>query len=382
MNNWGEWSTCDIKTGLQTRTRTIKTPAQGGGTACGSLSETQSCRQDCVYSTKVGDCDPNTKKKKSEITITTPARGGGTACPTELITYQDCNIDCVGVWNPDGKGCDPKTKKQTLVYKVNMDAIGGQACPNKTGETKQVDCDIDCVEGYEANWGTCNVSTGKQLKIWSVTTPALGNGKKCKSPTPAPQSQDCKVDCEYKYNYDDCVNGKRKGKLEIKVDAKNGGRACPTDKTKDDDCDMDCVGSWGSWTPENCPNGSQTRTYSVTQKKYGNGKACPYEDKTTETQTCSVPSSTITESNVDCVSSWSEFGDCIDGKKTKTYVVTTPSSGTGKSCETYNGATKTEDCSSTWYTNPLILGGIGVGVVLLIVFLFFMMKKNPSVPVV
>ncbi len=153
-----------------------------------------------------------------------------------------------------------------------------------------------------------------------------------------------------------------------------------------------CVGSWSSWEPENCPTGTQTRTYTITTKQSGNGKSCDYEDKQVQSQSCSIPETSNTSStsdtspppepNVDCVASWGEFGDCIDGKKTKKYTVTKSSSGTGKACETFDGDTKTEDCSSAWYTNPLILGGIGAGILLLFLLLFFMMKKNSSVPVV
>jgi hypothetical protein len=410
MNEWGSWGTVDTKTGLQSRTRTVKTPASGGGKACGSLTESQSFKQDCVYSTKVGDCDPITKKKETVLTVTTPARGGGTACPTVLKTTTDCAIDCIGVWNPDGKGCDSKTKKQKLVYKINMDAIGGKECTNKTGDTKVVDCDVDCVEGYAENWGQCIASTGKQTKTWNITTPSLGNGKKCKTPTPSASTQNCKVDCDYKYEYAACVDGKKTGTLKITSPALNGGKACPTETTKKEDCNTDCVGKWGEWTPANCPNGTQTRTYEITQKKYNNGKACPFEEKQTETQVCvpgspsttppsttppsttppsTTPPSTTpstspdtTEPDEDCVGSWGDFGDCIDGKKSKTYTVTTPASGNGKACETYSGAKISEDCSGSWYTNPLILGGISLAVIALIFMVFLMMGKKSSVPVV
>ena len=392
MNDWGSWGTVDTKTGEQTRTRTVKTPASGGGTACGPLTETQSFKQDCVYSTKVGDCDATKKTKESVITITTPARGGGTACPTVLKTTTPCAIDCIGVWNPDGKGCDSKTKKQTLVYKINMDAIGGKECPSKPGDTKIVDCDVDCVEGYATNWGSCIASTGKQTKTWNITTSSLGNGKKCKTPTPAASTQNCKVDCDYTYEYAKCIDGKKTGTLKIEATAKNGGKACPTEKTKKVDCDMDCEGKWGSWTPANCPNGTQTRTYDVTQKKYNKGKACPFDDNQTETQKCepgsttpspsTTPSTSPAEPDKDCVGSWSEFGDCKDGKKSKTYKVTTPASGNGKACEASDGETKTEDCSGSWYTNPLILGGISLAVIALIAMVFLMMGKKSNVPVV
>ncbi len=357
-NSW-----CALKTKLAENSTTPNTNGLDyiSGSGSGTWKYTEDPKDsDCANNWNYYDKD----KKLILGNIPNITKKGDSKNWCALKTPTQTKTECVGEWKPDGKGCDPTTKKQTLVYKV----IDGNSCPNKTGDTKVVDCEIDCVGGYEANWGSCDASTGKQLKL-------------CKNPTSAPpQSQDCKVDCKYKYKYGECVNGKRKGTLDIEVTAKNKGDACPTDKTKEDDCDIDCVGSWGSWEPENCPNGTQTRTYKVSQPKYGNGTACPYDDKTTETKTCSAP--TQPESNVDCVASWSEFGDCVDGQKTKTYTVTTSSSGSGKACETFDGDTKTEDCSDAWYKNPMILGGIGLGVLLLIVLLFFMMKKNPSVPVV
>ena len=41
MSAWSDWSTC--ANGQQTRTRSVITPASGGGTPCGDLTETQAC---------------------------------------------------------------------------------------------------------------------------------------------------------------------------------------------------------------------------------------------------------------------------------------------------------------------------------------------------
>jgi hypothetical protein len=58
---WTEWSTCS-KTcggGTQRRTRTITTPASGGGTACGETEQTRDCNtQACVSPTSFNGCTP------------------------------------------------------------------------------------------------------------------------------------------------------------------------------------------------------------------------------------------------------------------------------------------------------------------------------------
>jgi hypothetical protein len=78
------------------------------------------------------------------------------------------------------------------------------------------------------------------------------------------------------------------------------------------------------------------------------------------------------------VGSWGEFGECKDGKKTKTYTITTDASGEGTACEAEDGDTRTEDCSTPWYTNPLILGGIGIAVMMIIMVVVLVISKKSS----
>jgi hypothetical protein len=56
---WSDWSACSKKCGGGVQTRTIKTPAEGGGKACIG-STTQSCNTEpCPYY-RISDCDTNT----------------------------------------------------------------------------------------------------------------------------------------------------------------------------------------------------------------------------------------------------------------------------------------------------------------------------------
>ena len=124
-------------------------------------------------------------------------------------------------------------------------------------------------------------------------------------------------------------------------------------------------------------------TYFTALEETGNGLPCEAKTGDTKIQDCTSPSpSSSTETDVDCVGSWGEFGECKDGKKTKTYTVTTDASGGGTACVAKDGDTRTEDCSTPWYTNPLILGGIGIAVMMIIGLVIFVLKKKPKVPVV
>lgn len=89
--------------GTKTQTRTILTEASGGGLACPSdLSQTVSCNTqdcpvDCVVSAfgPFGDCSATacgtTGTKTQTRTVLTPASGGGLACPA-LSNTQACSV--------------------------------------------------------------------------------------------------------------------------------------------------------------------------------------------------------------------------------------------------------------------------------------------------
>jgi hypothetical protein len=57
VSEWSEWSSC--VDGSQTRTRTVITPAENGGTACPALTETQSCSSEeaCTSYTHIASRD-------------------------------------------------------------------------------------------------------------------------------------------------------------------------------------------------------------------------------------------------------------------------------------------------------------------------------------
>jgi hypothetical protein len=233
VSEWGLWGGCDTSKGLEYRSREITTKPSGTGKVCGPLTESQPCDVDCAYSTKVSQCDIATKTRTITKTVTTPPRGNGAACPftgTSNVVTEACVIDCLGVWEPDGKGC--VNGQQTLKYKINLNPIGGKACP--TPNTKTTPCDVDCIASYSANWGQCDLKTGKQLKTWNVTTQPTGKGKACPSPVPAPQSQTCNIDCDYTWGpWSVCTDGITTKSRSITVNnpAWGTGKACPPKET-------------------------------------------------------------------------------------------------------------------------------------------------------
>jgi len=110
LNEWSEWSPCDKEcdSGLQTRSRTIKTAPSNGGKQCGATSEQRSCNtQPCPVDCAVGPwgvmspcdkpCGGGTQYRTRKI-LTQPAFGGK-ACPSTR-QEQSCNTQACIVYQP------------------------------------------------------------------------------------------------------------------------------------------------------------------------------------------------------------------------------------------------------------------------------------------
>lgn len=111
---------------------------------------------------------------------------------------------------------------------------------------------------------------------------------------------DCVLGDWYNDGADTCNStGKQKQKRDVKTAERDGG-TCDDPKERTINCNVDCkVSGWGNWSAcsVSCGGGTQSRSRTVTQRKWNNGAACPnlLESQSCNTQGCY---STRTESTV------------------------------------------------------------------------------------
>jgi hypothetical protein len=105
---------------------------------------------------------------------------------------------------------------------------------------------------------------------------------------------------------------------------------------------VDCVGSWSSYgdCDASC---SQVSTYGITQTAANGGAECPTAAGATRSQTCT--GGACVKPAVDCVGAWSDWTECgINCSQTSTYVITQPAENGGAECPTQNGWVKRQPC--------------------------------------
>lgn len=152
----------------------------------------------------------------------------------------------------------------------------------------------DCIYDDWSDWSTCNPVTGSRFKTRVVKIEARNGGKAC-STNPLDYKivdDKCPIDCISSSEYGvwgPCNKdlGKRfRYKTELQA-AKNGGAAC-TNMTDEEPCDVNCELS--TWSPCNksCDGGMQYRTVTVEPKN--KGTPCGPTSQACNTHRCPPPS--------------------------------------------------------------------------------------------
>eukprot|EP00942_MAST-04A_sp_MAST-4A-sp1_P006839 g6839.t1 len=184
-----EWGQCTKTCGNGTQTRTIITPASGGGKECTTVLQ-QYCNTapcDCKLS-DWGTCSKECAGGFKEKSIVQLPTEGGKACPAQNSTLrqiscnpQSCSAeDCiVSDYSKCSKTCGGGTQTREV---LRNPLFGGKACPTKLNKNcnTQACPKVDCVlEG----WTKCSKTCGNGTQTRIMIQPS-GGGKACPSPTP------------------------------------------------------------------------------------------------------------------------------------------------------------------------------------------------------
>ena len=374
MGSWGEWSACSKNCGggVQTRNRSIITPSNTGGKACGETVETRPCNTDpcpdCAFTwTPFGQCvtqNPATGagKKQSTLIVSSPSGPGGSVCPDPNSNIADC-VNCVfSPWDPAGElsaqACNQTTGIRSQTRTITVPASGGGTCTEPLN--RQEACAVDCqLNPWPETWSACENKVngvGKNTRTTTVKFQPKNGGKACTTAsgvlsgtqtcdangncTETRSCGDCVLGTTYTYGNCDPATGRASRTRVGDVAASNGGNACPG-VTDDVACDVNCqVSGWGDFSACDISSGQHSRTRTVTQAAKNNGTVCP---ALTETAAC----------DVDCkVGEWSEYGACSKtcggGKKTRTRTVTQDKKNSGAECPALSEETdcNTQSCSA------------------------------------
>ena len=261
---WSEFGDCSQKCsyndskGTQSRTYAITTEAGDDGTACphtdGEEEKKECGMTACTPMDCVGDWDAwkvQGTNQTRDWTITQEPKYGGAECDvaesarTESKACTDATacppVNCVGSWVNVGScsaTCGPDGKQQKR-YDVSTSAsgVGGMACSNTDGDTKEESCNtdkvcaVDCVGGY-GNWSSCSETCGPGTKrrTYSVTKPLAGTGATCAKDDGYEETADCEdkpcdQDCEgyWTINNSDITLTGGVNKVQFKIAANKSG---------------------------------------------------------------------------------------------------------------------------------------------------------------
>ena len=162
----------------------------------------------------------------------------------------------------------------------------------------------------------------------------------------------------------------------------SGGTKIETEATCTKLCPVNCAGEYSTWGECNatCSNnqksvkGLRKRTFSVTRSNFNGGEACDGTQLAEEcTKLCPV----------NCVGEWTKWSDCeingtcdgkepfVYGKKKREYIISTPSSNGGNSCDIEDGTIETEDCRKECKVDSMFFWlTIGLTIIIGLIFIY------------
>lgn len=334
LDDWSPWTPCDSD---MTRSRTRHVLVETNHGTCESETETEDCKKvDCLVGDweKWGECTEasyglHMQSRMRPVLI--PPQNGGADCPvlhqTQFCGSNDCHV---GDWEPWGQ-CMHSKKKHTR--KCHKKKEGGQECDPEIGQNVQEKpCAQDCVVTEWSDPTMCNAE-GKAVSERKVVFPALDGGEECpadlakEEPCPA---VNCVLNGWSHWGECDAATNTRSRHRDVLLEPKHGGTTCPdaespTRKRTEACTKVDCVMSdWSGWSKCDESSHTQTRTTTKLVEPLNGGKACPPDDELSETRECH---------KVNCrLSEWSEWSDCVDGKKTRTRSVDEEAKNGGAEC--------------------------------------------------
>jgi len=360
--DWSDWAdpTC---LQLCQRHRGIAQTSSCGGTVCsGAQVETKRCTTDC---TKPKDCKlslwsewsscraPHPRFRSRRI-MAQSANGGKVCsgdleemkpCSSEGEVMSDCAFSAWSLWSdctsdPCRLAAGGERRTRTRSFRSEV-ANGGEACMGMLSET--TDCSLlplypgecsaeakNCKLSAWSEWGSCGNGEAcseedpQQCRERTIVDEGNLKGDPCtgslREMEPCGRTRrDCSTsqwtewgDCDEK-----CGGGQRLRRRTIEVEAKHGGKPCPSvlqevagcnDSPCEADKDLDCsAGPWSDWSSckGKCGTGQKARQRSLNRAHKG-GMGC------TTTLSMTAPCDTSRDCGVkDCRwSDWKDWSDC------------------------------------------------------------------------
>ena len=203
---------------------------------------------------------------------------------------------------------------------------------------------VSCT-GHFGTWSPCNGSTAERERVYTITREEANGGDGCEhNHGDTQRSEDCRVDCLGEFGTWTPCDGTTRGRVRTYTTTReqaNGGDKCdhnPGDTQESDDCSIPCLGEFGSWSACDGTTVRREKTYIITQQAANGGDTCDYEDQHTESET---------DCPVNCAGDYGTWGPCdrTTGTKQRIYRVTRHALNRGASCAKPDAHTETTtDC--------------------------------------